>query len=87
MNALPLAGKRIVVTRAQGQAGELSAKLCRLGAEVVEFATIEILPALDYRPLDDAIAKIASYDWLIFTSVNGVRFFLERLAKAGVNAG
>jgi uroporphyrinogen III methyltransferase / synthase len=85
MSALPLAGKRIVVTRAQEQAAELAAKLLRLGAEVVEFPTIEILPALDYRPLDDAIKSITSYDWLIFTSVNGVRFFLERLAKAGAN--
>jgi uroporphyrinogen III methyltransferase/synthase len=82
----PLAGKRIVVTRAQGQAGELAEKLCALGAEVIEFPTIEIRPAEDYAPLDAAIARLSSYDWLIFTSANGVRFFLERLAKAGMDA-
>ena len=86
-SALPLAGQRIVVTRAQAQAGELSAKLLGLGAEVVEFPVIEICPARDYAPFDAAIARIASYDWLIFTSANGVRFFLERLAKAGANIG
>ncbi|MGE5645011.1 MAG: uroporphyrinogen-III synthase [Acidobacteriota bacterium] len=82
----PLAGKRIVVTRAQGQAGELAAKLTALGAEVIEFPTIEILPAQDYGPLDRAIAHIGSYDWLIFTSANGVRFFVERLGGRRVRA-
>ncbi len=76
---LPLFGKRIVVTRARGQAEELSARLRSLGADVVELPTIEIRPAADYSALDAAIACLGSYDWLIFTSVNGVRFFLERL--------
>jgi uroporphyrinogen III methyltransferase/synthase len=76
---LPLTGTRIVVTRARGQAGELSGKLRELGADVIEYPTIEILPAADYRPLDDAIAHLRDYDWLIFTSANGMRFFLERL--------
>ncbi|MGE5570362.1 MAG: uroporphyrinogen-III synthase [Rhodospirillales bacterium] len=80
-----LAGIRIVVTRAREQAGELSAKLARLGAEVIEFPTIEIRPAEDYRPLEDAIRRIASYDWIIFTSVNGVRFFAEHMRSCGVN--
>ena len=87
VSALPLAGTRIVITRAQTQAGELSAKLLRLGAEVVEFPAIEICPAQDYAPFDAAIARIASYDWLIFTSANGVRFFLERLANVDANIG
>jgi uroporphyrinogen III methyltransferase/synthase len=76
---LPLFGRRIVVTRARGQASALAEKLHALGAAVVEFPTIEIRPAEDYGPLDCAIADLASYDWLIFTSANGVRFFLERL--------
>ncbi len=80
-----LAGKRVVITRAHGQAGELAASLERLGAEVIEFPTIEIQPAADYRPLDEALQRIGSYDWLIFTSANGVTFFLERLALAGLN--
>ena len=46
---------------------------------MIEMPTIEIRPAADYGPLDRAIADLAAYDWLIFTSANGVRFFLERL--------
>lgn len=80
---LPLFGKRIVVTRAKGQAETLSAKLHELGADVVELPTIEIRPASDYAPLDRALDSLACYDWLIFTSVNGVRFFLERLDRSG----
>jgi uroporphyrinogen III methyltransferase / synthase len=76
---LPLFGQRIVVTRAKDQADSLSAPLRHLGAEVVELPTIEIQPAPDYAALDAAIARLPSYDWLIFTSVNGVRFFLQRL--------
>ena len=76
---LPLFGQRIVVTRAREQADALSAKLRALGADVMEMPTIEIVPASDYAPLDRAIAELPRYDWLIFTSVNGVRLFLERL--------
>ncbi len=80
---LPLFGKRVVVTRAREQAGALSEKLRALGAEVIELPTIEIRPAADYTPLDCAIFKLEQYDWLIFTSANGVRFFLERLDASG----
>jgi uroporphyrinogen III methyltransferase/synthase len=76
---LPLFGKQIVVTRAKGQAAALSRRLRALGAGIVELPTIEIQPAADTAPLDRAIANLHSYDWLIFTSANGVRFFLERL--------
>ena len=79
---LPLFGQRIVVTRAREQADALSAKLRALGADVIEMPTIEIVAASDYGPLDRALAELASYDWLIFTSVNGVRFFLERLDRS-----
>jgi uroporphyrinogen III methyltransferase/synthase len=82
---LPLFGQRIVVTRARGQAEALSAKLRALGADVIELPAIEIQPALDYGPLDRAIANLASYDWLIFTSANCVRFFLERLDRSAVD--
>ncbi len=75
----PLAGIRVVITRARDQAGDLAAKLEALGADVIEFPTIEIRPAEDYRALDAALANLASYDWLIFTSANGVKFFMERL--------
>jgi uroporphyrinogen III methyltransferase/synthase len=76
---LPLFGQSIVVTRTREQAGSLSAQLRHLGAEVIELPTIEIQPAADYGPLDRAIEALSQYDWLIFTSANGVRSFLERL--------
>ncbi len=79
---LPLHGQTVVVTRARGQAGTLRSALQELGAEVIELPTIEILPAPDYGPLDTAIAHLADYDWLIFTSANGVRFFLDRLDRS-----
>ena len=76
---LPLRGRRIVVTRARGQADPLAGRLTALGAQAIELPTIEIAPALDYGPLDRAIFQLASYDWLIFTSANGVRCFIDRL--------
>jgi len=82
---LPLFGRRIVVTRAREQAGTLSQSLRALGAEVIELPTIEIRPAPDYAALDNAIAALASYDWLLFTSTNGVRFFLDRLDAGTVD--
>jgi uroporphyrinogen III methyltransferase/synthase len=82
---LPLSGKRIVVTRAKGQADALSARLRALGADAIEMPTIEIRPAADYGPLDRALAEIDAYDWLIFTSANGVRYFLERLDRSAVD--
>ena len=76
--AAAAAGRRIVVTRAREQAGTPSAGMLHaLGAEVIELPTIEIRPALDYAALDAALAHLSDYDWLIFTSVNGVRFFFR----------
>jgi hydroxymethylbilane synthase len=82
-----LFGKRIVVTRAREQASELSGKLRALGAEVIELPTIEIRPAQDCGPLDAALRRLDAYDWVIFTSANGVRFFSERLEVRGAEAG
>ena len=79
---LPLFGQRIVVTRAKGQADALSSRLEALGADVIEMPTIEIQPAADYGPLDERLRQLGSYDWLIFTSANGVRFFVERLDRS-----
>src|ERR671915_171271 len=75
----PLFGRRVVVTRARAQAGELSRELEALGAEVFEFPTIEIRPPEDFGPLDEAIRALDSFDWIVFTSVNGVEAFVERL--------
>ncbi len=80
---LPLFGKRIVVTRAREQASELSGKLRALGAEVIELPVIALRPLDDYTALDNAIAALPSYDWLIFTSANAVEYFLHRLDRSG----
>ena len=76
---LPLAGRRIVVTRAREQADTLASRLSAMGAAVIELPAIEIRPPADPGPLDRAIAELPSYDWLIFTSANGVRTFIDRL--------
>jgi uroporphyrinogen III methyltransferase/synthase len=76
---LPLFGQKIVITRAREQAGTLAGLLHSLGAEVMELPAISIQPASEHAPLDSAIANLRNYDWLIFTSANGVRFFLDRL--------
>ena len=81
----PLFGRRIVVTRARAQAGELSGKLEALGAEVVEFPTIEIQAPKDFNPLDKAIRQLDSYDWIVFTSTNGVEAFLARIRYHGLD--
>jgi len=76
---LPLFGQRIVLTRAEEQAGESAEQLRRLGAEVIAAPTIEIVEPSSWAPIDAAIAKLETYDWLIFTSRNGVERFLARL--------
>ncbi len=81
----PLLGKRIVVTRARAQASDLVGRLSELGADCVECPTIDVVPPDSWGPLDDAIARLATYQWLIFTSANGVRFFFERLAAQGLD--
>ncbi len=80
-----LFGRRVVVTRARAQAGELSAMLEDLGTQVLEFPTIEIRPPQDFTPLDEAIRELDGFDWLVFTSVNGVDAFLKRLAHHGLD--
>lgn len=79
----PLFGKKIVITRARAQNSELDAHLRELGADVLQFPTIRIEPPRSQQPLDEAIDKISTFDWLLFTSVNGVQFFMERLQKKG----
>ncbi|MCE2542138.1 MAG: uroporphyrinogen-III synthase [Acidobacteria bacterium] len=75
----PLSGRRVLVTRAREQSAELVDRLVDLGAEPVEAPTIRIAPPDDYGPLDAACADAESFDWIVFTSVNGVDAFLERL--------
>src|SRR6187399_3015236 len=75
----PLFGKRIVLTRAQEQAREFSQLLAAYGAEPVEVPTIQIVPPASWQAIDDAVSRLNTYQWLIFTSVNGVKPFMERL--------
>ncbi len=75
----PLFGKRILVTRSREQASVLSEKLERLGAEAWEYPTIKIQEPEDLTFLDQAVANAGAYDWIIFTSVNGVKAFFNRL--------
>jgi uroporphyrinogen III methyltransferase/synthase len=75
----PLLGKTVVITRARGQAGEFSQLLRNYGARVIEFPTIEIIPPDSWKRVDRAIDNLGTYHWLIFTSANGVQFFLKRL--------
>ena len=85
--AKPLAGRRIVVTRARAQASEFTRAMEALGGEVVQFPAIEIVPPSTYGALDRAIRRIDTYHWIIFTSVNGVKHFWKRFLRLGKNAG
>ena len=76
----PLTNKRILITRASHQASDLATQLEALGATPILIPTIEIIPPETYAPLDAAIANLDSHDWLIFTSVNAVEVFAERVA-------
>jgi uroporphyrinogen III methyltransferase/synthase len=79
----PLLGRRVLVTRPAAQASDLIRRLRELGAEPIICPTIRILPPDDFGPLDAAIRRLHQYNWLIFTSVNGVRFFFQRLQVLG----
>jgi uroporphyrinogen-III synthase len=81
MISLPLAGRRILVTRAAHQAGKLSEGLRALGAEPVEVPVLEICPPLSFDPLDQALHQLSRYDWLILTSANTVRALAQRAAE------
>lgn len=83
---LPLKGLRVLVTRTREQAGQLASALRALGAEPVECPLIEIVPPLDWAPLDAAIAQLGAYHWIVFTSANGVEAFFGRLSVAGGDA-
>ncbi len=79
----PLFGKRIVITRARAQASGLVSTLSKLGAQCIEIPTIQIVPPEDTDPLKKSIENIKDYNWLVFTSVNGVKFFFDVLFDMG----
>ncbi|HEX9020818.1 MAG TPA: uroporphyrinogen-III C-methyltransferase [Nitrospirota bacterium] len=79
----PLFGKRVVVTRSRGQASVFAEMLIDRGASTVEFPTIEVVPPASWDELDSAVNAIETYHWVIFTSANAVKFFMERLRDLG----
>ena len=79
----PLFGKRIVVTRAREQASGFLGRLTELGAACIEFPTIQVVPPKSWDPLDRAMMRLERYQWLLFTSVNGVKYFFDRLGDLG----
>lgn len=85
--ARPLEGRVVLITRARAQAAEFAAELEGYGARVVECPTIEIVEPESYAPLDEAIENLYGYDWLVFTSANGVEHFLRRLRSLGRDVG
>lgn len=81
----PLTGRTIVITRARAQSEEFAGELEKYGARVISCPTIEIVEPESYELLDEAIDNLYGYDWLIFTSANGVTHFLRRLTTRGHN--
>ena len=78
---LPLTGRRVAITRAREQAPELTAKLQALGAEVLELPLISITKEISKQDLADVLLELGSYDWIVFTSANGVRYFFEEFNR------
>jgi uroporphyrinogen III methyltransferase / synthase len=79
----PLTGKTVLVTRANAQSSEFTELLRSRGAQPIEMPTLEIVPPSSWQELDEQIAKLSEFDWLILTSTNGVDYFFDRLHHAG----
>jgi len=84
---LPLSGKTILVTRAASQSSQFVNRLLQEGATVVDLPALEIVPPSSWQELDDAIAQLASFDWLMLTSANSVEYFFDRLADREFPSG
>jgi len=82
----PLFGRKIIVTRTREQASELVAGLEEAGANCLEYSTINIEPVQSYDILDSELERLEEYHWVIFTSINGVKYFFERLYARGMDA-
>ncbi len=82
----PLFHKRILVTRTRDQASALVTGLEECGASCLECATINIQPLEDYTKLDNELERLAEYHWLLFTSINGIKYFFKRLHSKGMDA-
>src|SRR3989442_2548 len=78
---MALTGKTILITRAASQSAELRSRLEDLGARVIECPTIHIVPPKSWKPVDDAIRRLNTYQWLLFTSANAVEQFMDRMGE------
>jgi len=78
---MALTGKTILITRAASQSAELRALLEDLGARVIECPTIQIVPPKSWKPVDEAIRRLPTYQWLLFTSANAVEQFMDRMGE------
>ena len=76
-----LSGRRVVVTRTRDQASELASRLSALGAEVLELPVIRISKEIDLQALADVMLELGGYDWIVFTSANGVRHFFDEFFR------
>ncbi|QKI81789.1 uroporphyrinogen-III synthase [Kroppenstedtia eburnea] len=81
----PLFGRRILLTRAKGQNQSMAEKIRRLGGEAVEFPAIEFRPPRHQEVLDQALRRLEAFDWVVFTSVNGVNFFFRHLNRLNID--
>src|SRR5207249_5020901 len=77
---MELIGKTVLITRAASQSAELRSRLEDLGVRVIECPTIQIVPPKTWKPVDDAIRRLQTYHWLLFTSANAVEQFMDRMA-------
>ena len=84
--ARPLFGQTVVVTRTRQQASDLTRQLAAMGANVIEAPTIELAPPADLSAVDATLRDMDRFDWVVFTSANGVRFTKERLLSLGLDA-
>lgn len=85
--ASPLAGKTIVVTRAIGQSGKLVEELTARQAKVIQLPVLSFSPPEDFSPMDAALARMNSFDWIIFTSANAVQAVERRMEELGLSPG
>ena len=81
---MPLTGKRVLVTRGEEQAEELASLIRGKGGIPVLFPTVRLVPADDPGPLDSALARLSSFDWILFASANAAKFFCGRAAQRGI---
>ena len=81
--ALPLFGQRVLLTRPRHLADDMAQQVLERGGEPLVLPVVEVAEPLSWEPVDRAIAGLEGYDWLVFTSVNGVAFFFDRLRQQG----